>query len=68
MPSAFPADGLITLYDVPAQIDPLARDAGIKLNPLGAWNADDLAAEEIAARVRAVSVPGPAPTPLQIQG
>jgi protoheme ferro-lyase len=53
MPSSFPADGVNTLYDIPAQLDPLAKTHGIRLAPLGAWNADDLAAEEIAARVRA---------------
>lgn len=55
MPSTFPADGVNTLCDIPAQLDPVARARGIKLTPLGAWNADDLAAEEIASRVRALS-------------
>ena len=54
MPSVFPADGVITLVDIPAQLNPVARAAGVKLSSLGAWNGDDLAAEEIAARVRAV--------------
>ena len=55
MPSTFPVDGINTLYDIPAQLDPIARRLGVKLTPLGAWNADDLAAEEIAARVRVMS-------------
>ena len=67
MPSSFPADGLISLYDVPSQLNPLAKNAGIRLNPLGAWNADDLAAEDIAARVRALSLQSPVATPLHTQ-
>ena len=55
MPSSFPADGINTLYDIQAQLDSVARKHQIKLTSLGAWNADDLAAEEIAARVRAAS-------------
>jgi protoheme ferro-lyase len=61
MPSTFPADGITTLYDVPAALDSAARSHGIKLASLGAWNADDLAAEEIAARVRTVSIPADPP-------
>lgn len=62
LPSAFSADGVNTLCDVPTQIDSKAREHGIKLASLGAWNADDLTAEDIAARVRAVTdaIPSPA--------
>ena len=55
MPSTFPTDGITTLYDIPAALDSVARSAGIKLASLGAWNDDDLAAEEVAVRVRALS-------------
>ncbi len=55
LPASFPADGISTLYDIPLQLEYMAREKEIKLTSLGAWNADDLAAEEIAARVRAVS-------------
>lgn len=55
MPSTFAADGINTLYDIPSLLSPLAVSRGAKLASLGAWNADDLAAEDIAARVRAVS-------------
>jgi hypothetical protein len=55
MPSIFPADGINTLFDVPAQIDALAVKRGIKLFSLGGWDADDLAAEEVVAQVRAAS-------------
>ncbi len=55
MPSSFPADGINTLYDIQTQLDAVALKHQIKLTPLGAWNADDLAAEEIAARIRASS-------------
>jgi hypothetical protein len=30
----------------------LVKETGVRFVPLGAWNADDLAAEEIAAYVR----------------
>lgn len=55
MPSSFIADGIITLYDVPAQINALAAERGVKLFPLHAWNADELVAEEIASYVRSTS-------------
>ena len=55
MPSSFSADGVNTLYDVPAQISSLAKSQGITVLSLGGWNADDLAAEDIAARIRATS-------------
>jgi protoheme ferro-lyase len=61
MPSTFSADGINTLYDIPAQLDPVARRHGIKLASLGAWNADQLTAEDIAARVRVVSGAVPSP-------
>jgi protoheme ferro-lyase len=61
LPSAFSADGVNTLCDIPTQIDPIARRQGIKLASLGAWNADDLTAEDIAARVRAVTDATPSP-------
>jgi protoheme ferro-lyase len=57
IPSAFVADGITTLFDIPAQVQPLAAERGVKLNYLPAWNADGLAAEEIAVYVRAVSAP-----------
>lgn len=53
IPSTFAADGITTLHDIPAQIETVAHAAGIKLIYLPAWNADDLAAEEIANYVRA---------------
>jgi hypothetical protein len=53
VPAAFTADGLNTLFDIRAQVDPIVKASGIKLISLGGWNADDLAAEEIAAYVRA---------------
>ncbi len=56
MPCTFPADGISTLYDIAALLDPIARKHGIRSASLGAWNADDLAAEEIATRVRAAGV------------
>jgi protoheme ferro-lyase len=55
MPFSFPADGITTLYDIPAIINPVASTSGIRLVPLGAWNADELTAEEIAGSVRAAS-------------
>jgi protoheme ferro-lyase len=62
MPSTFAVDGTVTLYDIPSELDPAAKEAGISLVPLSAWNADDLAAEDIAARVRAATprLPGAA--------
>lgn len=57
IPSAFVADGITTLFDIPAQVQSLAAERGLKLNFLPAWNADSLAAEEIAVYVRAVSAP-----------
>lgn len=65
LPASFPADGINTLYDIPAQISTVARENDIRLIPLGAWNADDLAAEEIAVRVRTASGAG---TALPISG
>lgn len=61
MPSSFPAEGIITLYDIPTELEPVAKSTGVKLSSLGAWNADDLAAEDIAGRVRAVSDQAPSP-------
>jgi protoheme ferro-lyase len=55
MPSSYPADGVNTLYDMPAQMNSFAREHGVKLVALGAWNGDELAAEEIAVRVRAAT-------------
>lgn len=52
MPSTFIADGINTLYDIPAQVNALAVQNGVKLFPLPAWNADELVAEELAAYVR----------------
>ena len=51
------------MFDVPALLEPLAREKGVSLSPLGAWNADDLAAEDIATRVRAVSEYAATPAP-----
>jgi protoheme ferro-lyase len=56
LPASFSADGINTLFDIPAQVDPLVKAHGINFITLGAWNADDLAAEEIAAYVRASSL------------
>jgi Ferrochelatase len=58
LPASFSADGINTLFDIRAQVDEPVKASGIKFTSLGAWNADDLAAEEIAAYVRAAS---PAP-------
>lgn len=56
-PTAFVADGITTLFDIPTQVQGLAIERGVKLHFLPAWNADSLAAEEIAVYVRAVSAP-----------
>jgi Ferrochelatase len=53
LPASFSADGINTLFDIPAQVDPIIKPHGINFITLGAWNADDLAAEEVAAYVRA---------------
>ena len=53
IPASFPADGLNTLFDIPAQVDPIIKASNVKFISLGGWNADDLAAEEIAAYIRA---------------
>jgi protoheme ferro-lyase len=55
LPATFSADGINTLFDIPAQVDALVKSSGIRFISLGAWNADDLAAEEIAAYVRAAA-------------
>jgi protoheme ferro-lyase len=55
IPASFTADGLNTLFDIPAQVDPILKAGSIKFISLGGWNADDLAAEEIAAYIRAAS-------------
>jgi hypothetical protein len=55
LPASFSADGINTLFDIPAQVDPIIKAAGVQFISLGAWNADDLAAEEIAAYVRSVA-------------
>ena len=55
IPASFTADGLNTLYDIRAQVDPIVKANNIKLISLGGWNADDLAAEDIATYVRAAS-------------
>jgi len=61
MPATYIADGINTLYDMPAQMEAVAAQHNLKLVALGAWNGDSLAAQEIASRVRAVSrVPIPA--------
>lgn len=53
MPTTYPADGVNTLFDIPAQMAQVPNQGEIKLVPLGAWNADDLAAQEVTSRVRA---------------
>ncbi|HUP28474.1 MAG TPA: hypothetical protein VM409_08575, partial [Chloroflexia bacterium] len=53
MPVSYAADGINTLYDIKAPLESIAAAKKLKLTGLGAWNADDLAAEEIATRVRA---------------
>jgi hypothetical protein len=55
MPSSYSADGISTLFDVPVQLSALAKQHGVRLVPLGGWNGDELAAEEIATRVRAAA-------------
>jgi hypothetical protein len=60
LPAAFSADGINTLFDIPAQVDPIVKAHNINFISLGAWNADDLAAEEIAGYVRALTLT-PAP-------
>jgi len=62
LPAAFSADGIHTLFDIPAQVDPIVKASGTRFITLSAWNADDLAAEEIASYVRAAA---PA-TPMQV--
>jgi protoheme ferro-lyase len=52
-PASFSAEGINTLYDIQAQVAPVIQASGVRFLSLGAWNADDLAAEEIAAYVRA---------------
>ncbi len=52
MPSTYPADGINTLYDIKAQMESVVDRQDVKLVSLGAWNADDLAAQEITTRVR----------------
>jgi hypothetical protein len=63
IPASFSADGINTLFDIPAQVNPIVAANGIKFISMGAWNADDLAAEEIAAYIRAAS---PTPTPTRM--
>lgn len=53
IPFSFPADGITTLHDIPNLINSTATSLGLRFVPLGGWNADDLATEEIAGRVRA---------------
>ncbi len=67
MPSTFPADGVSTLYDISTLLAPLATSKDVRLAALGAWNADDLAAEDIAARVRAVSGPSSRPAVARVR-
>lgn len=55
MPCSFSADGINTLYDIPAQVDALATSKGVKLFSLLAWNADELVAEEVASYVRSAT-------------
>jgi protoheme ferro-lyase len=55
MPATYIVDGVNTLYDIPAQMERAAESHNLRLVPLGAWNADSLAAQEIASRVRTVS-------------
>jgi protoheme ferro-lyase len=55
MPATYIADGVNTLYDIPAQMEGVASQHNLKLVSLGAWNGDSLAAQEIASRVRALS-------------
>jgi hypothetical protein len=62
VPAAFSADGVNTLFDIPAQVDAVIKASGTRFISLGAWNADDLAAEEIASYIRAAA---PAP-PVQV--
>jgi protoheme ferro-lyase len=56
LPASFSADGINTLFDIPAQLDPIIKAKNINFVSLGAWNADDLAAEEIAAYIRAATL------------
>jgi hypothetical protein len=53
LPATFSADGINTLFDVPSQVEPHLKASRTRFIALGAWNADDLAAEEIATYVRA---------------
>jgi protoheme ferro-lyase len=53
IPFSFPADGITTLHDIPNLINSTATSVGLRFVPLGGWNADELAAEEIAGRIRA---------------
>ncbi len=55
LPASFSADGINTLSDIPAQVNSIVKASGIKFVSLGAWNADDLAAEEIAGYIRSAA-------------
>jgi protoheme ferro-lyase len=55
LPASFSADGINTLFDIPAQVGPIIKANGTKFVSLGAWNADDLAAEEIASYIRSAA-------------
>jgi hypothetical protein len=65
-PASFSAEGINTLYDIPAQVGPVVKASGVRFVSLGAWNADDLAAEEIAAYVRAAMPAGTAPARMSL--
>jgi hypothetical protein len=65
-PASFSAEGINTLYDIPAQVAPVIEATGVRFVTLGAWNADDLAAEEIAAYVRGVMPASRAPARMSL--
>jgi protoheme ferro-lyase len=53
--SGLTADGLITLYDIPERLRLPAATSGVPVLPLGPWNDDDLVAETLVERVKAVA-------------
>jgi sirohydrochlorin ferrochelatase len=61
LPSSFPSDDTQTLADITGRLERAAAQQGIGLASLGGWNADDLAAEEIATQVRALVEPSREP-------
>jgi protoheme ferro-lyase len=53
--SGLTADSLVTLYDIPERLRLPVAASGIPITPLGPWNDDDLVAETLVERVKAVA-------------